>query len=251
MPVFKIQHITKYEYERLVQESVNEIKIYPSQVPEQEVLQHEIFITGNPEVLLFQDYWGNKTGVFNVTAPHKEMVINSRLVVRTTGGDDIKVNYLGHFDELPAAIEGQLKMIELSMADRIASQAEIREIASKVKSDTGSVAETIQSCSNYIFQNYGYVKGITSVETTVDEILAQRGGVCQDFAHMMLQILRTLKIPSRYVSGYIYPNKNGLRGEGATHAWVEAWVPGYGWAGIDPTNDVWVTNKHVRLAVGR
>jgi transglutaminase-like putative cysteine protease len=67
----------------------------------------------------------------------------------------------------------------------------------------------------------------------------------------MLQILRTLKIPSRYVSGYICPNKRGLRGEGATHAWVEAWIPRYGWAGIDPTNNVWVTNTHVKLAVGR
>jgi transglutaminase-like putative cysteine protease len=67
----------------------------------------------------------------------------------------------------------------------------------------------------------------------------------------MLQILRSLKIPSRYVSGYICPNKSGLRGEGATHAWVEAWVPRCGWAGVDPTNNVWVTNTHVKLATGR
>ena len=67
----------------------------------------------------------------------------------------------------------------------------------------------------------------------------------------MLQILRSMKIPCRYVSGYICPNKSGLRGEGATHAWVEAWIPRFGWAGIDPTNNVWVTNTHVKLAVGR
>jgi transglutaminase-like putative cysteine protease len=67
----------------------------------------------------------------------------------------------------------------------------------------------------------------------------------------MLQMLRTINIPGRYVSGYICPNKNGMRGEGATHAWVEAWIPGYGWAGIDPTNNIWVTNNHVKLAVGR
>jgi transglutaminase-like putative cysteine protease len=75
--------------------------------------------------------------------------------------------------------------------------------------------------------------------------------VCQDFAHVLLQLLRTIGIPSRYVSGYICPNKNGMRGEGATHAWVEAFIPAYGWAGIDPTNNVWVTNHHVKLAVGR
>ena len=67
----------------------------------------------------------------------------------------------------------------------------------------------------------------------------------------MLQVLRTLNIPSRYVSGYICPNKSGFRGEGATHAWVEAWIPRSGWMGIDPTNNVWVTNTHVKLATGR
>jgi transglutaminase-like putative cysteine protease len=67
----------------------------------------------------------------------------------------------------------------------------------------------------------------------------------------MLQILRTLNIPCRYVSGYICPNKNGMRGEGATHAWVEAFIPDHGWAGIDPTNNVWVTNTHVKLSVGK
>jgi transglutaminase-like putative cysteine protease len=81
--------------------------------------------------------------------------------------------------------------------------------------------------------------------------MEHKSGVCQDFVHLMLQILRTMKIPGRYVSGYICPNKNGMRGEGATHAWVEAWIPAYGWAGIDPTNNVWVTNNHVKLAVGR
>ena len=109
----------------------------------------------------------------------------------------------------------------------------------------------VERCAEYIYKYFNYRKGITNIETTVDEILAHRGGVCQDFAHLMLQVLATLKIPSRYVSGYICPNKNGMRGEGATHAWVEAYIPGYGWAGIDPTNNVWVTNNHIKLAVGR
>jgi transglutaminase-like putative cysteine protease len=113
------------------------------------------------------------------------------------------------------------------------------------------VAAITEHCSEYIFKNFKYLKGITNIETTVDEILQHRAGVCQDFAHLMLHILRSCHIPCRYVSGYICPNKDGMRGEGATHAWVEAWIPGYGWAGIDPTNNVWVTNKHVKLSVGR
>jgi transglutaminase-like putative cysteine protease len=110
----------------------------------------------------------------------------------------------------------------------------------------------IQRCSEYIFQHFEYKKGITNVESTVDDILEHRKGVCQDFAHVMLQMLRTVEIPVRYVSGYICPNRDGVRGAGATHAWVEVWLPSVGgWTGIDPTNNTWVTDQHVSLAVGR
>ena len=251
MPIFKIQHITKYEYDRLIQESMNEIKIFPFLSPEQEVLQHELVITGNPDVQIFFDYWGNKTGVFNLLPPHKELIINSRLIVRTTGSSDLKINFISLFDELPGEVVGNLKMLELARPDYIQCQSQIDEMAKIIYSPDDSVAITIKNCSDYIFTNFNYIKGITNVETTIDEILGQKAGVCQDFAHIMLQILRSLKIPSRYVSGYICPNKSGLRGEGATHAWVEAWIPRYGWAGIDPTNNVWVTNTHVKLATGR
>lgn len=251
MPIFKIQHITKYEYDRLIQESMNEIKIYPIISSDQELLQQELLITGNPEVQTFMDYWGNKTGVFNVMPPHQELSINSRLVVRTTASSDLRINFISDFNELYAEVNGNFKMLELSRPDYIQSQYLIQEMAQQVYSSDHAVAITIKNCCEYIFTQFKYIKGITNVKTTIDEILVQQAGVCQDFAHIMLQILRTLHIPSRYVSGYICPNKSGLRGEGATHAWVEAWVPRYGWAGIDPTNNVWVTNTHVKLATGR
>ena len=76
-------------------------------------------------------------------------------------------------------------------------------------------------------------------------------GVCQDFAHILLQLLRTACIPARYISGYICPYESGLRGEGATHAWVEIYTPNQGWLGLDPTNNIWTMDNHVKLAVGR
>jgi len=75
--------------------------------------------------------------------------------------------------------------------------------------------------------------------------------VCQDFAQMLLVMLRLVRIPARYVSGYICPSTSGMRGEGATHAWVDAYLPGYGWLGLDPTNNCVVNDTHVRLAVGK
>jgi transglutaminase-like putative cysteine protease len=251
MPIFKIYHVTKYNYNRPVKESMNEIKVFPYQCPEQEILQHELLITNNPDVQVFNDYWLNKTGVFNVLALHKELVVESKLIVRTTASSQLKINFHSGFAELEQEIAGNLKMLEVATKDNIESQPEVDDILGSFYQPDKSVAAVIESCSEYIFKHFKYLKGITDIETTVDEILVHRSGVCQDFAHLMLQVLRSINIPSRYVSGYICPNKNGMRGEGATHAWVEAWIPGYGWAGIDPTNNVWVTNTHVKLAVGR
>jgi transglutaminase-like putative cysteine protease len=251
MPVFKIHHITRYVYDRLVKESVNEIRILPYQCGEQEVLQQNLLITGHPPVHIFADYWGNQTGSFNLMHPHQELVIENKLLVRTTRPPDLEINYKAGFDELKAEVDSHLHMLELAKPDKIESRKAIIDIVNAIYGSSKSIASIIEASCHYIFQNFQYIKGITTTETTVDEILEHKSGVCQDFAHVLLQILRTMEIPSRYVSGYICPNKSGLRGEGATHAWVEAWIPGYGWAGIDPTNNVWVTNKHVKLAVGR
>jgi transglutaminase-like putative cysteine protease len=251
MPVFKIHHITKYEYDRPVRESVNEIKIFPFASSEQEALSHELHITGSPDLQVFNDYWGNKTGVFNVLAQHNKLIIESKLVLRTTAPSQLRINFHSGFSELLNEVNSDLKLIELSDVDNITNQSAIDEIIQKITGDKKSVAALVERCAEYIFKYFSYIKGITDIETTVDEILEYRSGVCQDFAHLMLQVLRTLKIPSRYVSGYICSNKSGMRGEGATHAWIEAYIHGYGWAGIDPTNNVWVTNNHVKLAVGR
>ncbi|HMG68413.1 MAG TPA: transglutaminase family protein [Chitinophagaceae bacterium] len=250
MAVFNIHHITKYEYDRPVKESVNEIKIYPFNSLEQHVSYHEINITGRPDVMVSTDYWGNRTGMFNLMPSHAELVIESKLVVHNQPPEkDIK-NFNGDFAQLRKEVKKDLLLIELSRSQKLMLHKEIKTIAEKIKT-SGVVSEVVENCSHFIFENFQYVKGITTIETTVEEILEFRSGVCQDFAHVMLEVFRYLQIPGRYVSGYICPNKNGMRGEGATHAWVEAWIPGYGWAGIDPTNNVWVTNRHVKLAVGR
>ena len=250
MPVFNIHHVTKYEYDRPVKETVNEIRIYPFTSVEQEVLYHDLNITGNPDILSIRDYWGNRAGMFNLMPSHKLMVIESKLIVRTLGKSQPLTSIAG-FDELKNEISNNLSLLELSLIREITLREQMNQLITEIYEPGKPVMEVVEKCCNHIFDNFQYIKGITTIETTVAEILEHRSGVCQDFAHVMLEILRSLQIPSRYVSGYICPNKNGMRGEGATHAWVEVWIPGEGWAGIDPTNNVWVTNHHVKLAVGR
>lgn len=251
MPVFNIHHITRYQYDRPVKESVNEIRIYPLACKDQEALYHELNITGTPEVLLISDYWGNRTGMFNLLDSHKELVIESKLIVRTLGCNSDAITAAGSLQQLQTDMTQNLALLELKQVTEIDLRQQLIALAHRFYTPDMPVSMIVERCAEYIYTQFKYIKGITNVETTVAEILQLESGVCQDFAHLMLEILRNLGIPSRYVSGYICPNKNGMRGEGATHAWVEAWIPEYGWTGIDPTNNVWVNNHHVKLAVGR
>jgi transglutaminase-like putative cysteine protease len=250
MPVFSIQHITKYQYDRPVKESVNEIKIYPYADAQQEILQHDILITGNPDVHISLDYWNNKKGSFNLLVPHQELIIDSRLKIKTAEWATKAIPGCLPETLLPA-VEQNMQLLSLSTATPIRGEKEIQRYAGALFHPDKQVAMIIKDCCEFIYKQFTYIKGITTIESSVDEILEKKAGVCQDFAHVMLEILRRMGIPARYVSGYICPNKNGMRGEGATHAWVEAYVPSYGWLGVDPTNNVVVTQHHVKLAVGR
>jgi transglutaminase-like putative cysteine protease len=249
MAIFSIHHITRYEYSQPVKESLNQIKIHPLICPTQEILQHDVIISHQPELHLYTDYWGNRTGIFTITEPHKSLSIESKLIVRTIEQPEPNTTNISVFN--PIIPGNDLLLTELSLPEQISRQSEIIDIAEDIKEQRENYIDIIHASNEYIYRNFQYIKGITDYETTVDEILEHKSGVCQDFAHVLLQILRTLRIPCKYVSGYICPNKNGMRGEGATHAWVEVWIPGYGWAGIDPTNNVWVKDTHVKLSTGR
>src|SRR5205085_349135 len=108
MSVFKIHHITKYGYDLPVKESINEIRIFPYLCLEQEVLQHQLIISGNPQVFTFNDYWDNGTGTFNLLTPHKELVIESKLIVRTVTPAEIAMNYTTGFAEMKEEVSSHL-----------------------------------------------------------------------------------------------------------------------------------------------
>lgn len=253
MPIFKIRHITRYAYDRPVREGANQIKLYPREHAGQETLNHQLAITGEPSLHRFTDYWGNSVGQYMLTEPHVSMEIDSRLTVRVTPPTTapLQVSQPGEWAELRAAVSGQLFLLDLAKPEKIEAIETAKQLIGDLRPNWDAPAMFIQRCAQHIFHHFEYQKGITTVETGVDEILRHQKGVCQDFAHVMLQLLRMTDIPARYVSGYICPNKNGMRGAGATHAWVEAWLPSTGWAGIDPTNNTWVSDQHVTLAVGR
>lgn len=253
MPTFAIHHLTQYLYDQPVRESTNQIKIFPYVHPGQETTKHELLITGEPSINRFTDFWGNQVGWFMKTEPHTRLDIDSRLVVRTSGNlpNPLGVSKFSDWNTIQSEINNDLQLLDLCRPEMIRSGDAIRRMVADLRHARDAPAVFIQRCSEYIFDNFTYQKGITTVESTLDEILEIRSGVCQDFAHVLLQVLREEGIPARYVSGYICPNTDGARGAGATHAWVEVWLPGSGWVGIDPTNNTWVSDRHVVLAVGR
>lgn len=251
MAVFKIVHITKYQYSWPIKESINEIRLFPHNFENQDVLQHQISISHNPNVEISQDYYGNRVGNFNTLEAHTEMTIESRMLVRVNHSLKIPEIDTTTVQDLDIQKEKSILLQRLCIPETIEKQKQINLILKKINRPDKSIIAIAQECNEYIYKHFAYTKGITNIKTTLDEILEIRKGVCQDFAHVLLQLLRTAGIPSRYVSGYVCPNESGLRGEGATHAWVEIYTPTQGWLGLDPTNNIWTMDNHVKLSVGR
>ena len=110
--------------------------------------------------------------------------------------------------------------------------------------------------SKFVHDEFTYTKNVTTVATTVEDVLRHRTGVCQDFAHLLIGLCRSIGIPARYVSGYTVSTSDGESGGAiadteASHAWAEAYTPLHGWRGFDPTNDLVASTAHIKMAIGR
>ncbi|MBK6391354.1 MAG: transglutaminase family protein [Saprospiraceae bacterium] len=252
MPKYSLKHHTKYTYTGPVRELANQIMLFPFNDTQQEVKKHEITISGDPEVEVFVDNYGNQVGIFSITGPLTELSILSQLEisVNPTYPPADKIDAATQWKEL-SQLANQFPYIDFLWQEKFEAQSELFEVIKATRFFTKSPFVAAQEMSTYVYNHFEYKQGITDVETGIDEIWKIKGGVCQDFARVLLIMLRHTGIPARYVSGYICPKNHDLRGEGATHAWVEAYLPNDGWVGLDPTNNCIVEDKHIRLAIGR
>jgi len=215
-------------------------------------------ISPQPEIINeYTDFFGNKVMYFAIQQEHKKLTVTvssliskDNAVVKNSHYNIISWEDAGKLfsEQRPEYFDARQYIPETEMTE---ISSEVREYALSSFSPGKSLFDATYDLMQRIHRDFEFKPGFTTIATPLITVMKLRKGVCQDFAHLMLQILRTLEIPCKYVSGYICPQKNGMRGEGATHAWIEAWIPGTGWTGIDPTNNVWVESKHVKLAVGR
>ena len=252
MAKYKIKHITHYFYNSPVYESINQIMLYPIQDLHQTLHFQSIRITDSPSIEVFKDHYFNQLGIFNILKPHSELSIQSNIVVEVVPIEipNLEISIVQQWEEIEL-LKKDFTLKDFLEVEEFKAKEEISNVVKSLIDKEKSVFENAFNVSKFIFENFTYEQGVTTIESDIDENWSLKAGVCQDFAHLLLEMLQIAELPSRYVSGYICPKNHDLRGEGATHAWVEVFLPTYGWIGIDPTNNCLVSDRHVRLAVGK
>ncbi len=252
MANYRIKHITRYSYASTVIDCANHIMLYPIRDDHQVVKKHELIITQQPLVETFTDYFGNTIGIFSIIQPVNEIIIESNIEVETKPFiPDVHALSIHEEWDMLVQMKHQFPYFDFLTNQRADMLDVISNEVGKLADYAIRPIDVAQRLSRYVFEHFEYDKSVTNVETRIDEVWNMKAGVCQDFAHILLVMLRMTGIPARYVSGYICPKNHEFRGEGATHAWVEVCIPVLGWIGLDPTNNCVVSDRHVRLAVGR
>ncbi|WP_025691874.1 transglutaminase family protein [Paenibacillus zanthoxyli] len=255
----QINHTTRYTYTEPVTDSVNEIRLTPRTNYRQSCFHHEVEIFPPANILTYEDFFGNRVHAYSVNKPHTEMVIHTRATVVTVDkaqGADLPKLPLAEQIKRMKDEEFQNRYTEYILPTRYTEVTpELMEFASQHPFDEAEdLYEWTRKLSSTIYEQFTYDPGATSVNTTVKKALKLKRGVCQDYAHLMIAVCRSVGLPSRYVSGYHYVSD--LQGgnadfEQASHAWVETHIPGTGWLGFDPTNNVEVNWRYVKLGHGR
>lgn len=242
----RINHRTGYDYEKEVVSSYNEARLMPLSTPEQLTIDTELVITPPVRAFRYWDYWGTLVHAFDIHTPHLAMVVTATSVVETAAPQpiaDLRWDVLHD----PEVSDGFTEL--LAPTAYVPVTDELREAAAGLAAGHTPL-ETCHAVGDWVRDRLRYEQGTTTVTTTAADALRQGSGVCQDFAHLALGLLRSVGIPCRYVSGYLYPTADdgvGATVLGQSHAWIEAWLGE--WTPFDPTNGRDVGERHV--VVGR
>jgi transglutaminase-like putative cysteine protease len=247
-----IVHCTRYRYSSPVSENFNEMRLQPVSDEGQECHRFELQTTPVAPMRRYHDFHLNLVDHFFLAEPHESLVIEARSTV-TTLRDPRRLEGVS----FPKARLGECLRMErcydfLQRSEYIALDVEVWRMAQDILVSHDDAWTLSLAIMRKVYNDLTYDPAATSVHTRLSEVLTLHRGVCQDFAHMMIGVCRSAGIPARYVSGYLYvkPGEK-LRGELASHAWVEVFLPGHGWLGLDPTNNCPVDAHHVKVAVGR
>lgn len=251
---YKIEHINIFQYDTMVDQSMNSIRLKPRTDECQRLLSYRAEITPVSLTKEHTDLWGNSVESFFIANQHDHLEVKATSVVSIQ-----KSPFIHRIDYSPEMREIFHSTLfhdhYLAYLSNTAYTFLTAEQMNKVDSEIGEMHNPVQYAINvmgYLHNHFTYDGSSTDVTTKASESFDLKKGVCQDITHVMLGILRSRSIPARYVSGYLYVGENSaLIGDAASHAWVEVMVPGIGWVGLDPTNNVEALENHIRVGVGR
>jgi transglutaminase-like putative cysteine protease len=247
-----ISHLTRLDFAQEVMESVMDTHLGPRDDSDQRVERFELRLEPAGHVKSYRDGFANAAHLVTHTRPHVFLQVTAASEVHTHLSDPF---------ELPTRTPEPLDPMELAdgldPSPLVPRLPAVQDMAAPFRpAEPAEAFVAVRRMSEMIYRDFAYRQGVTDVHTTVAEIVNDRQGVCQDFAHLLIGLCRAIEIPARYASGYIVVNGDGgpsapTRGSDASHAWVEAFTPTHGWRGFDPTNNLLANDRYVKIAIGR
>ncbi len=254
---FDIHHVTQYQYDEPVRESVMELWMEPRGGIGQRLVDFDLEIDPHAQVFSYADAWGNTVRHFDVPHPHSRLTITARSTVETAAMAEPPATLTPEEWTRLKADSTRAENWDFLHPHGYARRTEaLGSFCAEHGVDTLTDLDPMTAArrvNEIIFKALDYESGVTAADSPIDEALGAGRGVCQDFAHIMIAILRGWGVPARYVSGYVATNAGGSDRSrpDASHAWVEVLFPSLRWVGFDPTNNVLAGERHIVVAVGR
>ena len=259
---FEVVHRTTYHYDEPVSQSYGRIHLTPRDLEHQQRRDHRVEIFPRPDVVdEHADLYGNASAYFEVSTPHHILEVTATSLVEVLGRPAPPADGGPTCEEVAALLHSGTS-VDVLAARPFAIGSPLAPVAASTRQYGEAslrpgrpVVDAVVDLMGRVAADFVYAPGATSVTTTLDEVLAVRRGVCQDFAHLVISACRSAGLAARYVSGYLEtdppPGRPRLRGVDASHAWASVFVPGFGWLDVDPTNDQLVDERYVVTGWGR
>jgi len=245
----RVVHVTGYAYRTPVTASYNEARLTPRSDSRQNVIVNRVETAPATRSYRYVDYWGTAVTAFDLHAPHTELEVTSSSVVETDKPEP-PVATIGWADLGSGAV--------LDRFDEVLTPTRFTPVSKRIDRTAKQLAkgrrphDAVLAAAKWVHSELQYVPGTTGVHSSGLDALAEGEGVCQDFAHLTLMLLRSMGIPARYVSGYLHPNPDAViseAAEGESHAWIQAWTGS--WWNYDPTNDTDINEQYISVGFGR
>jgi transglutaminase-like putative cysteine protease len=256
----RVSHVTTYQYEEAASVCHNELRLTPRTTPRQRPRRTQLRVDPTPSVLVSHlDFFGNQVHFLTLQEPHRQLTLTAKSDVEVTAATPPEdtppwevVRDRLRQDRSPDALDAYQFVFE---SPQVACDTALVAYAAPSFSPGRPLLEGVCDLTCRIHREFAYDRDATTVATPVSDVLRDRRGVCQDFAHLEIACLRALGLAARYVSGYIVttPPAGAARlvGADASHAWLAVWLGEAGWVDVDPTNDQLPSDQHVTLAWGR